>query len=70
MVEHATWKGAPRRSLGAGWTPRWGHLPRAIRAVWQIYLHEVPARRTWPRAVLDASIVVKLGFEASWIVLM
>src|SRR2546425_3713717 len=62
MVEYATWKSAPRRSLRAGWTPRWGHLPPAIRAVWQSYLHEVPARRTWPRAVL---VCLLLGLPAA-----
>src|SRR6266536_4096382 len=62
MVEHATWKGAPRQSLRAGWTPRWGHLPPAIRAVWQSDLHEVPARRTWPRAVL---VWLLLGLPAA-----
>src|SRR2546425_12521775 len=62
MIWHAAGKGTPRRSLRAGWTPRWGHLPPAIRAVWQNYLHEVPARRTWPRAVL---VWLLLGLPAA-----
>src|SRR6266852_4670680 len=52
MIWYASGKGTPHRSAWSGRAPGWGHLPPAIRAVWQSHLQEVPTRRTWSRAVL------------------